>query len=115
MVFALTQPSFPLSWEEQKTLHAFGRTVFSRKSNLAIESLLTPTQVDTAVNHLAEKGLVRVQPSNNTEGDERVYLTWKGGQIKRQIGNNVLEFPTTVEPNIDDKLKQQIAHLKEKS
>ena len=112
MVFALTQSSFPLSLEEQKTLHAFGRTIFSRKSNLAIRSLLTLTQVDTAIDHLVDKGLVEVEENRDTQADAKVYLTRRGGAIKRKIGNNVIEFPTTIESDIDEKLKGQIARLK---
>lgn len=112
MVFAMSQRPLVLNEEEQKILKAFGRSSFSRKSNLAIESLLTPAQVDVAANHLAEKGLVKIKSSKNSESDDRVYLTWKGGQVKRKINKNVIEFPTSVEPNIDEKLKRQIACLK---
>jgi len=115
MVFALTQPSFSLSVEEQKILHAFGRTVFSRKSNLAIKSLLTLTQVDTAIDCLADKELVEVKDNSSSQGDAKVYLTRKGGQIKRRINTNIVEFPTPVESDIDDKLKIQIARLKSNS
>ena len=66
MVFAMSQRPLVLNEEEQKILKAFGRTSFSRKSNLAIESLLTPAQVDVAANHLAEKGLVKIKSSKNS-------------------------------------------------
>ena len=112
MVFAMSQRPLVLNEEEQKILKAFGRTSFSRKSNLAIESLLTPAQVDVAANHLAEKGLVKIKSSKNSESDDRVYLTWKGGQVKSRINKTVIELPTSVEPNIDEKLKEQIACLK---
>ena len=112
MVFALAQLPLALSEAEQKTLRAFGRTSFSRKSNLAIESLLTPVEVDTAVRHLVEKDLVKVKPSKYSGCDERVYLTWKGGQVKRQIGKNLIDFPRPAESDIDSKLQKQIADLK---
>ncbi|VEP14883.1 hypothetical protein H1P_2960010 [Hyella patelloides LEGE 07179] len=113
MVFAIARQPLTLDEAEHKTLKAFGRTSFRRKSNLAIESLLTPAQVDTAVSHLVEKGLVKVKPNQHSDFDERVYLTWKGGQVKRQISTNLVKFPHHVEPNIDDKLQRQIAELKQ--
>ena len=105
--------SFPQ--EVIRTLQAFGRTSFSRKSNLAIESQLTPSQIDIAVTHLVKKGLAEIKTDKSSQSDERVYLTRKGNQVRRDIGRTKVEFTTPIEPDIDKKLKEKIELLRSKS
>ena len=98
----------PLDYKEQKTLQAFGRTSVSRKSNLAIESHLTPNQIDETVNNLVQKGLVKTKPARNSQFDEYVYLTNKGNSARRKIYGSVVQYKTPVESDIDQKLRKRI-------
>ena len=115
MVFIARKQLLKLNQEEQKTLQAFGRTSFSRKSNLAIESQLTPSQIDVAVNNLQEKGLVKIEPEISSQSDQRIYLTWKGNQVRRKIGISTVEYPTKIAPNINERLEEKIKSLKSKA
>lgn len=112
MEFITKKQLLTLNQEEQRTLQAFGRTSFSRKSNLAIESQLTPSQIDIAVNHLVKKGLAEIKTDKSSKYDERVYLTRRGNQVRREIGKTKVEFPTPIESNIDKKLKDKILKLR---
>ena len=114
MIFMATQEPLKLNQEEQKILRAFGRTPFRRKSDLAIESLLTPSQIDMAVKNLVKEGLAKIKKTSDqdSELDQRVYLTGKGNQVRRRIGKNAIEYPTKIEPDINKKLEEKIKSLK---